>query len=256
MSTIADILGLESARVVSVCGAGGKSTLIFALAEELAAAGERVLVSTTTKMSRDQVAGRWRSTRSADVQAICAMGDRGGEPVVAYSDIDEARDKAIGYSPGEIDLVAQTSRFTRILIEADGSARRPLKAPADHEPAFPATTEAVVMVAGAKGLNRPLDEATVFRSELWSQRTGIPIGGTVIPDSLAKMTVHPDGFARNAPDNASRVLFINQCDDRQRLGSALDALARLSECRGRRPHTVVLGCLEPGTRILHWARFQ
>ena len=255
MSILISSLDLGSARVVSLCGAGGKSTLIFALAEELVKLGERVLVSTTTRMSWEQV-GRWRSVRGADLQAISTMADDPGPPVIAYRDIDEARGKAIGYSAQEIDLLAQTSRFTRILVEADGSARRPLKAPGDHEPVFPATTEVVVMVAGASGLNLRLDEATVFRAEFWSQRTGIPIGGTVTPDSLAEMVVHRDGFARKAPEHARRILFINQCDDADRLAAAMPALESLSGRRDWRPHTVVLGCLEPGVRIARCARFR
>lgn len=254
MSTLVGSLDLGSARVVSLCGAGGKSALIFALAEELAKAGERVLVSTTTRMSREQV-DRWRSVRGADVQALSALADGAGLPVIAYSDIDDGRGKAIGYSAREIDLVARTSRFTRILVEADGSARRPLKAPGDHEPVFPGTTEAVVMVAGASGLNLPLDEATVFRAGLWSQHTGIPLGATITPDSLAAMVVHRDGLARNAPDHASRILFINQCDDADRLDAATLALESLSWRGDRRPRRVVLGCLEPGVRVARCARF-
>lgn len=255
MSALIGSLDLGSARVVSLCGAGGKSALIFALAEEFARIGERVLVSTTTRMSREQV-DRWRSVGGADVQAISALAEKPGLPVIVYSNIDEARGKAIGYSAQEIDLVAQTSHFTRILVEADGSARRPLKAPGDHEPVFPTTTEAVVMVAGASGLNLPLDEATVFRAGLWSQRTGTPLGGTITPDSLAAMVVHRDGLARNAPDHASRILFINQCDDADRLGTAMLVLASLSERGDRRLRKAVLGCLEPDVRVARCARFQ
>jgi adenylylsulfate kinase-like enzyme len=59
------ILGLESATVIAICGAGGgKSTLRFALARELAAAGERVLVGTTTKMSLEQSRGPVPSQRA------------------------------------------------------------------------------------------------------------------------------------------------------------------------------------------------
>ena len=52
-------LGLERARLVSLCGAGGKTTLMFALAREWVGAGERVLITTTTKIARDEAAGPW-----------------------------------------------------------------------------------------------------------------------------------------------------------------------------------------------------
>ncbi len=238
-----------------MCGAGGKSTLIAALAEELAGAGEQVLVSTTTKMSREQVLGRWRSVRERNPQTIAAVADGGCEPVVAFSDIDETRGKAIGYPAHGIDSIARTGGFTRILIEADGSGGRPLKAPADHEPVFPSSTALVVMMAGASGLNRLLDETTVFRSRLWSDRTGIPVGGNVTPNSLAMMAVHSGGFARTAPDNARRILFINQCEDPERFTYASDAVSHLRKCRGRKPDVVILGSLRPEIRVLQRIRF-
>ena len=59
-----------------------------------------------------------------------------------------------------------SGRFARVGAEAEGSAQRPVKAPAAHEPVFPASADAVVMVAGASGLGRPLDDDVVFRLSL------------------------------------------------------------------------------------------
>ncbi len=49
---ICDIIEYEKkkARTISVVGAGGKTTLIYRLAEELKEKGFRVLITTTTKM--------------------------------------------------------------------------------------------------------------------------------------------------------------------------------------------------------------
>ena len=43
MASLIDALGLVSARLISLVGAGGKTNLMFALAREFAAVGERVL---------------------------------------------------------------------------------------------------------------------------------------------------------------------------------------------------------------------
>ena len=50
-------LGLEHSRLISLCGAGGKTTPMFSLAREFVAAGERVLITTTTKIARDAADG-------------------------------------------------------------------------------------------------------------------------------------------------------------------------------------------------------
>ena len=49
---LCDIIEYEKkkARTISVVGAGGKTTLIYRLAEELKEKGLRVLITTTTKM--------------------------------------------------------------------------------------------------------------------------------------------------------------------------------------------------------------
>lgn len=250
---LAASLGLASARVIALCGAGGKSSLMFALGEAFAAAGEEVLVCTTTKMSLEQVSGRWQAAAARDAGAVCALPRAAGQPVLAYHHADPSRGKVIGFAAETIDRVAASGRFARILVEADGSAGRPLKAPAEHEPVFPAVTDTVIMVAGAGGLGRPLDDETVFRAALWSQRTGIALGEPVTAASLARMVVHPQGLARGAPAGTRRVLFINQCDDPARIAAARLAVAKLREQAGELPTCAVLGRLQPGPQVLHRA---
>ncbi|HEY3122279.1 MAG TPA: putative selenium-dependent hydroxylase accessory protein YqeC, partial [Vicinamibacteria bacterium] len=45
-----EALGIEARDVVAVAGAGGKTTLVYRLAEEARRCGLRVLVTTTTHM--------------------------------------------------------------------------------------------------------------------------------------------------------------------------------------------------------------
>ena len=247
-------LGLGSARVIAICGAGGKSSLMFALADELADAGERVLMTTTTKLAKHQVAGRWPGRMATDADAIAGLARSSSGSWIAYREVDEAAGKVVGFAPEVVDQVARSGLFARIVVEADGSAHRPLKAPAAHEPVFPASTDAVVMVAGASGLGRALDDDVVFRAAIWSRLTGIAAGEPVTPESLALMIVHPDGLARTAPADAHRALFINQVDDAPRLAMALQTLAALASCTGERPARAVLGTLLPQARIVHQIR--
>lgn len=250
-------LGLGSASVIALCGAGGKSTLMFALAEEFGAAGERVLVTTTTKMGLEQICGRWPSYSATDAETLCAVVARSPVPVaIAFSHVDAVLGKVVGYSPATIDQVSVIGPFKRILVEADGSAGRPLKAPALHEPVFPLATDVVVMVAGANGLQGRLSDETVFRARLWSERSGIPLSSPVTPESLATMVVHPEGLAKGAPERARRVLFLNQCDDPRRLDSALRTLESLRAVAGEVPELVVIGQLLPSPRVFHEANFN
>lgn len=230
-ANLAQALGLEASRVISLCGSGGKTSLMAALMRDFARdPAERLLATTTTKMGLDERDGFGRALQAESAADILAKtrDDRG--PVLAYRRLDCERERLRGFATDVIDEVARSGRFTRLLVEADGSRRRPLKAPDAGEPVFPATTDTVIAVAGLSGLGRPLREETVFRADCWSALTGETPGDPVTPDSLARVIAHPDGLMRQAPPQARRIVLLNQADNPERVASAdkvIDALERL-----------------------------
>ena len=232
---LVEALGLEVARLIPLCGAGGKTSLMLALAREFAAAGDRVLVTTTTKIASDEAAGPWPVITAAGADEIVARarcapwGNRARNRVaIAISGHDDGGEKLVGFPPECIDAVARQPDFDRILVEADGSRRMPLKAPGAHEPVIPSTTDALIIVAGLSGLGQPLDETTVFRANLWAARTGVALGAPVSAESLARMVVDPGGLARGAPHDARRILFLNQADTAQRIAAAKQVIQALT----------------------------
>ena len=245
-------LGLEKARFIAICGAGGKTSLMAALVRALNARGERVLATTTTKMAIEEAAGPWRACEVIDAGDLLARADVRGGPVLAYRAVDRSRGRLIGLAPEAVDLVAQTDCFTRIIVEADGGARKPLKAPGPHEPVFPRTADTVVMVAGASGLGQPLDERAVFRAERWSSLTGLQPLRPVTPESLARIAVHSEGLAKGAPAESRRILFINQADTPERLAAAKLVLDCVFDLGGLVPERAAAGWLQcaPAIRLL------
>src|SRR5208337_1665177 len=73
-------------------------------------------------------------------------------------------DKIRGFAPEMIARLWQSGIADWIIVEADGAAGRPLKAPASHEPVIPSVTRHVVAVAGLRAIGLPLDESHVFRT--------------------------------------------------------------------------------------------
>jgi probable selenium-dependent hydroxylase accessory protein YqeC len=256
MLMLAGALGLGNAHVVSVCGAGGKTTLLFALAREFVAGGERVLLTTTTKFGKDEATGPWPifAANSADEILLAARRELQeammGGAVIAFSGETAARDRLVGFPPVLIDELKSRRYFDRILVEADGSARKPLKAPASHEPVIPATTDALIMVAGLSGLGLPLDAAHVFRPEIWSKLTATALGALVSAESLAQVVVHPEGLSRGCPEGAKKVLFLNQADNPDRLAEAKRVVQAVAAASERKPHRIVTGILLPEPRVI------
>jgi probable selenium-dependent hydroxylase accessory protein YqeC len=225
-----EALGLERARLVALCGAGGKTTLMLALAREMAARGERVLVTTTTKLAAEEGEGPW-------------------PPGVFISHGGRSADgrKLMGHPPAAIDELKAARQFDRLLVEADGARHRPLKAPAAHEPVIPSTTDAVVVVAGMSGLGLPLSEETVFRPGIWAALSGTAPGAPVDAGSFARVALHPAGLARGCPGPSRTTLFLNQVDTRETTARIVRLITGASASPFAR---IVSGRLEPSPEVM------
>jgi probable selenium-dependent hydroxylase accessory protein YqeC len=129
--------------------------------------------------------------------------------VAAHKD---QNDKLHGFAPEAIRVFKDSGLFDWILIEADGAARRPLKAPAEHEPVISPDTTVLVAMAGLEVLGQPLSEKLVFRSDLAGPLMGIAIGDIITVSALACLFAHPCGLFKGAPPLARRFIFLNKAD--------------------------------------------
>ena len=103
-----------------------------------------------------------------------------------------------------------------VLVEADGSARRPLKAHAPWEPVIPPESGRTVCVLGLTGLGRPIREAA-HRPELYARLAGAGEDDTASADAAAKVL---------AAEPAADIYFFNQADTPELLAAGR-TLARL-----------------------------
>ncbi|NUQ84757.1 MAG: putative selenium-dependent hydroxylase accessory protein YqeC [Anaerolineales bacterium] len=132
-----------------------------------------------------------------------------------------------------------------LLIEADGSRQKPLKAWSDHEPPIPEFSDAVAQVAGLSGLDKPLTDEYVHRAEIFSGLCGLEIGETVTTGALARVLTDPRGGLKNVPARARRILLLNQADSAERQAAALAMTSSLLRVH----HSVIIASLKDG--IVH-----
>ena len=179
-------ISLPEHAVISVVGAGGKTSLIFSWARELAASGKSVVITTTTHM--------YRPERMEE-----------GNIRIVVSD-DPYRPDKVTAPPSEVlDSLRDTADV--VLIEADGSRRMPLKWPADREPVIPDYTDFTVCVAGLSALGKNTADVVYRADEL--------------PDVLKRETVdmnliHAIISSRDGGQKGVRGdfrVFMNQIDD-------------------------------------------
>ncbi|PZC41563.1 MAG: hypothetical protein DK306_002532, partial [Chloroflexi bacterium] len=157
--------------VLATVGGGGKTTLLFALAEERAQARSDDSVSvltTTTKFTVPKAAEQIPVVLASNplVRASSVADVRGrGLPTVLVAGGRGDRERLLGVEP---DWPAQARGVDGVFfvgVEADGSAGRAFKAPASHEPVIPDRATHVVAVVGVEALGKPLEDRWVHRAE-------------------------------------------------------------------------------------------
>jgi len=233
------------AGVIAFVGAGGKTSALFRLAEELAAEGRRVLLTSTTHLmdprgeaARPPLTLELRAELEAPPGACELPRVLPGLTVLMARPAVEPG-KLKGLHPAWIPALKASWDF--VLVEADGSRRLPVKAPADHEPVLPSGTDLVVGVVGLTALGRPLDGRTVHRPERFHDVTGCAPGAPITWDHVVALARHPQGLFKDAP--GPRAMLLNQADQ----ATPLPTASQLAELPSDQ---VLLTTLAPEVRIL------
>jgi molybdenum cofactor cytidylyltransferase len=211
--SFSDALGISAGDLVSIAGAGGKTSLMYALGRELAARGERVLLTTTTKIffpEGREVGGVVLGPENQEtMESIKSRLEEGG-PLLAGRDRQQA--KIVGFSAWFVDaLHAQSGRAT-VVSECDGAMGKSLKVPRGWEPVLPPATTVYVVVIGADCLGRPLRSETVFEPEAFGALAGVAPGTEVDVRLVARMMLAPESYVDRKPPGARLCVFINKWD--------------------------------------------
>jgi len=120
--------------------------------------------------------------------------------------------KLIGFATETINSLWNSHLFRWIVVEADGAAGRPLKAPADHEPVIPDCTSCLVGLAGLSGIGRPLNDQWVFRPGRFAELAGMSLNAAITETAIADVFTHKNGIFKSAPAQTARIAFLNQAD--------------------------------------------
>jgi len=247
MKTFAEIVGIGPAGVISITGGGGKTSLMFHLARQLAYSGKRVLTTTTTRILVPSAEQSKTLLISQDPQVILrqakAHKGAGVHVSAAYSHLPHT-DKLKGFPPEAIRTFEDSGEFDWVVVEADGAARRPLKAPAAHEPVIPENTSIVVALAGLEVLGRPLGEEMVFRSQLAGELMQLSPGETITVPALARLLAHPAGSFKGAPATARRFIFLNKADSPELQEKGAAVALQLKEISPPVAEAVIVGQLK------------
>ncbi|MBW2040069.1 MAG: putative selenium-dependent hydroxylase accessory protein YqeC [Deltaproteobacteria bacterium] len=242
---LAQALCLGHHEIISLVGAGGKTALLFALAEELCARGAKVITTTTTKIF--EPTGEQVSYLIIEENHTRAM-ELVREGLSSYGHVTLAAKKFAGEKIGEVspDLIERIDQelpIDHIIVEADGAKRLPIKAPADHEPVVPPATSLLIPMVGIDALGRPLGEEAAFRPSRIAELTGATIGDPITPQVIASLIIHPQGLIKGTPPRARVIPFLNKVETQEGLEGGREVAHEVLRNGDQRIEGVVLGRL-------------
>ncbi len=197
-----DFLQDNKKHTICLVGGGGKTTLLYELAEHFAAQGRRVLVLTSTHILQPDAA--FYAENAADARALWQRG--------SYAVIGTPEPASGKLTLPPAALYAELWRQADVILcEADGAKRLPCKLPAAHEPVLLPECDIVLAVAGADALGRALGEVC-FRFELaqgWLTEAGSDV--KVDAELLSCLLTDERGARKNVGGRAYYVI-LNKCD--------------------------------------------
>ncbi len=152
---------VKKGDIISITGAGGKTTLMFSLAKTLVKKGS-VLIATTTKIFKP---------KNEDFifiypEEICNYSPQDNFIHIFCPKINNNKIESASFE----DLNELKNHFDYILIEADGSCGKPLKGWKDNEPCIPSFANKTISVIDINCIGKNKNDTNIHRYELYKNQ--------------------------------------------------------------------------------------
>ncbi len=184
--------------VISIVGAGGKTSLMYCLAKMYSENNMNVLMTTTTHIYKPE-----RYKYAADEEQLHKIWGRGGIAVMGKP----CRDNKLS-RPDNIEKYIAMADVA--VVEADGSRGMPCKVPYDHEPVILDESNMVIGVIGIDSLGKKLKDVC-YGSERAAALLGVDEDHILTTSDIAEILSSPKGTMKNIGDKKYYAV-INKCD--------------------------------------------
>jgi len=200
---LTDILEIKKG-VTTVIGSGGKTSLMYKLAEELSE-NSKVIVCTTTQIFKPEHIITLISPNEEEIKKALENNN-----CICVGTQNEKGKLAIP----NLSLSLLLKHADYIIVEADGSKGLPLKAHAEYEPVIPIESVETIVVLGIKGIGKTIKDVC-HRPQIYADILKTDINVLVTPEMAAKVLKYED---------YGDLLIINQVEDKEDVVTA-DVLA-------------------------------
>jgi probable selenium-dependent hydroxylase accessory protein YqeC len=197
--------------VVSIVGAGGKTSLMYRLVREFVAARIPVIATTTTRIlepaegTMPEIAlGEGNASHLEILKGLVAA--RG----FALTGRSEAGGKIVGHSPEFVDSMSVGNPDWVVVSECDGARGRSLKVPDAHEPPLPSLTSVYIVVVGADCMGERVDSDAVYNPEAVAGVAGVAADAVIDDTVVAAAVLSKRSYLGRRPARGRMYVLLNK----------------------------------------------
>jgi len=195
--------------VISIVGGGGKTSALLRLGKELCDCRKRVILSTTTHIENQEMK-LIRIHRELSHEIIEEIETQTlNHPVIAAKRMVKG-DRIKGLSVKQIAEINKQINFDYMIIEADGSNKKSLKAPHKYEPPVPQCTTLFIVMIGYDIIGKRLNISNVHRPQLVSRIINKSLESVIQPSDIISLLKHPNGLLKGRPPATRTTVILNK----------------------------------------------
>lgn len=207
---LTELLNLPARPLISIVGAGGKTTTMYTLANELAAQGKRVITTTTTHIFLPRTGETDTlivAPETAQLLKMIAVAWKEHRRITVAKGVIGAG-KLAGLQPEQPYDLLLKSGTNAVLVEADGARHLKIKAPAEYEPVVPPQTNVALLLMSAEVINQPLSGEIAHRPEQIAKVADMHLGDILSPVHIARLMTSEQGAMKAIPETAVTYLLM------------------------------------------------
>lgn len=212
MKNLCDLINLKNGDIVSVVGSGGKTTFIYNLSKELSK--EKVIITTSTKMFIPKEEDGFNFiylNESKEINFKKGINFLIGEIVSenkCHTDINFIDKDLYG--------------FDYLLIESDGSKRKPLKGWNESEPVISKRTSKTIGIIPIDIIGKIATKDIIHRIEKFSKISSISEGDEITLEAIANVISNKDGLFKDSI--GEKILYLNKVESQKQYEMACELL--------------------------------
>lgn len=202
-------INIRKKDIISIVGAGGKTSTMYRIAWELKKKKKRVLITTTTAIYCPPPYVYDYFFISNNIQElITKSNDVLDSSITVIGSYIINNNKLKGINKNWINDLYD--KYDYIIIEADGAKKKPIKAPASYEPVIPTLTTIVIGCIGLDCIGNYINEENVHRADIFTKVVNQNLGNIINFDTIRHLINSEDGLFKECGNISNKVVLLNK----------------------------------------------